>query len=450
MDTQLEVDLDLGGQSVHVGTANFTRRGRAVTTTFTYSPTYLARPGAYAVDPALPLDAGRGHTSGLPGAFADSAPDRWGRRLIEKAWPGPGSISEVDYLVGVSDHSRQGALRYRRPGEDGYVADGHDIPRLVDLGRLLHASDQLAAGGGSHDEEEMHAVRELLDVGGTTLGGARPKASVIDADGALSIAKFPHPGDEWDVMAWEKTALDLAERAGLDVPARHLTKIDGRSVLILRRFDRDGGGGRLGYASAMTLTGLSDGDPADYLDLAAAIADHSTRPDADLADLWRRMAVFTAIHNIDDHFRNHGFLHSPGGWTLSPAFDVNPNPDPNKARATSISGATSAGEERDALLEAAPYFGLTADRGVEVLAQVHDAAASWRAVATKNGIPDHELRVFADVLPVASHSGGGPARRSATLQAEALDPPTTPARNVSPDPCGDSRRGRPPRPKASD
>jgi len=450
MDTQLEVDLDLGGQSVHVGTAHFTRRGRAVTTTFTYSPTYLARPGAYAVDPALPLDVGRGHTTGLPGAFADSAPDRWGRRLIEKAWTGPASISEVDYLVGVSDHSRQGALRYRRPGEPGYVADGHDIPRLVDLGRLLHASDQLAGGGRHHDAEEMHAVRELLDVGGTTLGGARPKASVIDADGALSIAKFPHPGDEWDVMAWEKTALDLAELAGLDVPARHLTKINGRSVLILRRFDRDGGGGRLGFASAMTLTGLSDGDPADYLDLAAAIADHSTRPDADLADLWRRIAVFTAIHNIDDHFRNHGFLHSPGGWTLSPAFDVNPNPDPNKARATSISGATSAGEERNALLEAAPYFGLTADRGVEVLAQVHDAAASWRAVATRNGIPHHELREFADVLPVASHSGGGPARRPATLQAEALDPPSTPARDVSPDPCGDSRRGRPARPNASD
>ena len=431
MDTQLDVDLDLGGQSVHVGTAHFTRRGRAVTTTFTYSPTYLARPDAYAVDPALPLDVGRGHTTGLPGAFADSAPDRWGRRLIEKAWAGPASISEVDYLAGVSDHSRQGALRYRRPGEPGYIAAGHDIPRLVDLGRLLHASDQLAGAGRHHDVEEMHAVRELLDVGGTTLGGARPKASVIDADGALSIAKFPHPGDEWDVMAWEKTALDLAERAGLDVPARHLTKVDGRSVLILRRFDRDGAT-RLGYASAMTRTGLSDGDPADYLDLAAAIADHSNQPDADLADLWRRIAVFTAIHNIDDHFRNHGFLHSPGGWALAPAFDVNPNPDPNKARATSISGATSSTEEREALLEAAPYFGLTADRGAEELAQVHAATASWRTVAASNGIPEHELRMFVDVLP-APPGGGNPgsARRSATLQAGALNLPATPVDRTS-------------------
>lgn len=431
MDTQLEVDLELDGQSVHVGTAHFTRRGRAVTTTFTYSPTYLARPGAYAVDPALPLDVGRGHTTGLPGAFADSAPDRWGRRLIEKAWAGPPSISEVDYLVGVSDHSRQGALRYRRPDEPGYIAVGHDIPRLVDLGRLLHASDQLAGAGRHHDAEEMHAVRELLDVGGTTLGGARPKASVIDADGALSIAKFPHPGDEWDVMAWEKTALDLAARAGLDVPARHLTRVDGRSVLILRRFDRDGST-RLGYASAMTLTGLNDGDPADYLDLAAAIADHSTQPDADLADLWRRIAVFTAIHNIDDHFRNHGFLHSPGGWALAPAFDVNPNPEPNKARATSISGATSISEERDALLEAAPYFGLTADQGVEVLAQVHTATASWRTVAAGNGIPEHELRLFVDVLPAPPGCGNpGPARRSATLQAGAFNLPATPSDNES-------------------
>jgi serine/threonine-protein kinase HipA len=425
MDTQLEVDLGVGGQNVYVGTAHFTRRGRAVTTTFTYSPTYLARPGAYAVDPALPLDVGRGHTTGLPGAFADSAPDRWGRRLIEKAWPGPASISEVDYLVGVSDHSRQGALRYRRPDNPDYVADGHDIPRLVDLGRLLHASDQLAAAGRNHDADELHAVRELLDVGGTTLGGARPKASVIDADGALSIAKFPHPGDEWDVMAWEKTALDLAERAGLDVPTRHLTKVDGRSVLILRRFDRDGED-RLGYASAMTLTGLTDGDPADYLDLAAAIADHSPQPDADLADLWRRMALFTAIHNIDDHFRNHGFLHSPGGWKLAPAFDVNPNPDPNKARATSINGATSTAEEREALLEAAPYFGVAPDRGLEILTEVEVAAASWRAVAAGNGIPDHELRAFADVFPAPSGSGSvASSPRFATLQAGAFDAVST-------------------------
>lgn len=397
MDTQLEVDLDVDGQNVHVGVAHFAWRGRAVTTTFTYSPAYLARTDAYAIDPALPLDVGRGHTTGLPGAFADSAPDRWGRRLIERAWPGPASIGEVDYLVGVSDHSRQGALRYRRPDEPQFIAVGHDIPRLIDLPRLLNASDQVVAG--RHDAEEMHAVRELLDVGGTTLGGARPKASVLDTDGALSIAKFPHPGDEWDVTAWEKTALDLAELAGLAVPPRRLTRIQGRSVLILRRFDRASGGGRLGYVSAMTLSGLRDGDASDYLDLAAAIADHSSQPDADLADLWRRIAVNIAIRNIDDHFRNHGFLRIRGGWVLSPSFDVNPHPDPTKSRATSISGATSASDERDALLVAAPYFGLTPDRGVEVLAQVYDAVSAWRSVATSNGVADHELRMFAAVLP---------------------------------------------------
>lgn len=418
MDPSLEVDLELGGRPVHVGTAHFTRRGRGVTTTFTYSPTYLARPDAYGIDPALPLDVGRGHTTGLPGVFADSAPDRWGRRLIEKAWPGPASISEVDYLTGVSDHSRQGALRYRRPSGGGYLADGHQIPRLVDLRRLLHAADHVAGG---HDRaEEMHAVRELLDVGGTTLGGARPKASVVDDDGALAIAKFPHPGDEWDVMAWEKTALDLAELAGLDVPARRLTKIDGRSVLILRRFDRDGPR-RLGYASAMTLTGLTDGSPADYLDLAAAIADHSGQPDADLAALWRRIAVFTAVHNIDDHFRNHGFLHSPAGWTLAPAFDVTVNPEPNKARVTSISGSTTVTEERDALVEVAPYFGLTMGHAGTSLAEVDAIVArSWRAAAASNGIPDHEMNMFAVVFPSL---GGRSLGRSTKLQAGAISSP---------------------------
>ncbi|GAW52543.1 MULTISPECIES: type II toxin-antitoxin system HipA family toxin [unclassified Nocardioides] len=424
MDTQLDVDVEREGQAVPVGTAHFSRRGRAVTTTFTYSPGYLARPDAYAIDPALPLDVGRGHTAGLPGAFADSAPDRWGRRLIEKAWDAAGSISEVDYLVGVSDHSRQGALRFRRPGEAEYLAAGHTIPRLIDLPRLLHASDHLANIAHTTDEE-MHAVRELLDVGGTTLGGARPKASVIDGNGALSIAKFPHPGDEWDVMAWEKTALDIAELAGLEVPARHLTKIDGRSVLILRRFDRDGTR-RLGYASAMTLTGLRDSDPADYLDLAAAIADHSAQPDADLASMWHRMAVFSALHNIDDHFRNHGFLHSARGWALAPAFDVNPNPDPNKSRATSINGAAAASEEHDALLEAAPYFGIRPDVAAELIDSSRSAAATWRTVAARNGIAEHELRLFADVLPAPSPGGPGPAGRSPVLQAAALDQrPTT-------------------------
>ncbi|MGL5823426.1 MAG: type II toxin-antitoxin system HipA family toxin [Nocardioides sp.] len=396
MDTQLEVDLAHGDQTIRVGTAYFTRRGRTVATTFSYAPSYLARPDAYPIDPTLPLDTGRGHTVGLPGAFADSAPDRWGRRLIERAWAGSASIGEVDYLVGVSDHSRQGALRYRRPDTTDYVAASQNIPRLIDLGRLVHASDQLT--GGNQATDELRAVRELLDVGGTTLGGARPKASVIDTDRALSIAKFPHSGDSWDVMAWEKTALDLAERAGLATPARHLVTVNGRSVLILRRFDRGSVGQRLGYASAMTLTGCNDGDPADYLDLAAAITDHSARPDRDLVDLWRRIAVSIAIHNIDDHFRNHGFLRATGGWNLAPAFDLNPNPDPNLTRATSIGGTTSRAEEREALLEFAPYFGLNADQGAVILAQVREATTSWRAIATGNGIPNNELRLFAEIF----------------------------------------------------
>lgn len=396
MDVQLDVDLELDGRPIPVGTAHFSRRGQSLTTTFTYRTTYLASPRAYAIDPALPLDVGRGHTAGLPGAFADSAPDRWGRRLIEKAWGNARSISEVDYLVGVSDHSRQGALRFRRPGEDVYVAEGSAIPRLIDLPRLLHASDQLADVRHGRDEE-LQAVRELLNVGGTTLGGARPKASVVDADGALSIAKFPHPGDEWDVMAWEKTALDIAELAGLAVPSRHLTQVNGRSVLILRRFDRDGHR-RLGYVSAMTLTGLHDGDAADYLDLAAAIADHSSRPNADLRALWRRMAVFSTIHNIDDHFRNHGFLRAAHGWALAPTFDVNPNPDLSKARVTSISGASSASDEPEALVEAAAYFAIHRDEARALLESIRDAASQWRSLAARNGVPEHELRRFADVF----------------------------------------------------
>lgn len=403
MDTRLEVDLHQGGGVVHVGTAHFSRRGRMLTTTFTYSPTYLARPDAFAIDPALPLDAGRGHTTGLPGAFADSAPDRWGRRLIEKVWRSAASISEVDYLVEVSDRSRQGALRFRRPDTDTYLATGHQIPRLIDLPRLLNAADRLTR----RDQEagQLEAVRELLDVGGTTLGGARPKASVLDGDGNLSIAKFPHPGDDWDVMAWEKTALDLAERAGIEVPARSLIKIDARSVLILRRFDRAADGARRGYISAMTMTELTDGDAADYLDVAAAIADHSARPDADLLDLWRRIAFFIAFRNTDDHLRNHGFTRTARGWVLAPAFDINPDPDPRRTRSTAISGARDRNDERDALINAAPYFGMSRDDAAAAIAAIREAVATWPEVAARNGLPHHEIRLFSDSLTPPTGAG---------------------------------------------
>lgn len=397
MTDRIEVAIDLRGSTVEAGTARIERRRTATTTAFTYSPGYLADPGAYPIDPALPFDSRGGVVSGLPGAFADCAPDRWGRRLIAKRIRAtergtPRSIGEVDYLLGVSDVTRQGALRFRRAGGTAFENADADVPKQVRLPELLNAADQVARDD-TDDATQMSAIKVLLNAGTGTLGGARPKASVIGDDGLLYIAKFPHHHDEWDVMAWEKTALDLAERAGIEVPHRILTKVSGRSVLLLERFDRRAGE-RVGYLSAMTLVQGVDGGAYDYVDLGGELADVSASADDDLAQTWRRMAFSVAIHNTDDHLRNHGFLRDEGGWRLSPAFDVNPNPDLTEDRATAIAGATAPADEVDALLLVAPDFGLTDSRAREVLVEVAEATSVWREVAGANGVSRSEAGRF--------------------------------------------------------
>ena len=196
--------LEMGGADVEVGTAHVSSRREVVSTRFVYADTYLGRPDAFEISPDLPLASGGGTTEGLPGAVADSAPDRWGRSLIKKRMMSggrvgdgrPRTVTEVDFLLGVSDLTRQGALRYRLGGSE-FHAPGHAVPKLIELPRLLHAADVATAEGG----DDQAAVQELLDAGSASLGGARPKASVRDGD-RLFIAKFPHRSDEWDVIVW--------------------------------------------------------------------------------------------------------------------------------------------------------------------------------------------------------------------------------------------------------
>nr|WP_232530908.1 HipA domain-containing protein [Microlunatus antarcticus] len=228
------------------------------------------------------------------------------------------------------------------------------------------------------------------------MGGARPKASVRDGD-RLSIAKFPHRSDAWDVMAWEKTALDLARGCGIDVPASRLVGVGQRNVLLLDRFDRRGAT-RVGYISAMTLLQSSDGVPADYLELAEALAEHGSAVVADLGRLWRRIAFMLVINNVDDHLRNHGFLRTASGWTLSPAFDLNPDPDPGAARVTTVGFVDDAEGALEQLVANAGAFRLTADHAAAVLDEVLRGTASWRTVARGNGLGEAELRRFAPAL----------------------------------------------------
>ncbi|WP_291383746.1 type II toxin-antitoxin system HipA family toxin [Demequina sp.] len=404
--TTLEVWTEQDGRTRIVGQAHFTRMRGQVSTTFIYDAGYLAD-GGINIDPGLQLTSGSQHQSGLLRAFADSAPDRWGRNLIEKAervraredGRTPRSLDDVDFLLGVSDDTRQGALRFGLPGHEEYVGRPSSVPRLISLPLLLRASDELAS-----DADPSNAVKQLLDTGTTGLGGARPKASVRLEDGALAIAKFPHSSDQWDVMAWEATALDLLENAGLRTPWRRLVSVSDRSVLLVRRFDRTATGVRVGYISAMTATGASDGDRRDYSDIVEAIRDISVSSQADQRELYDRAVASVALGNTDDHLRNHGFLAAGGLWTLSPAFDVNPNPDLSKPRATSIAGADLPADEVEGLLALADDADIGADEARDRIAHVATSLAGWRDHARRHGIAERELTMMADAIEPRLHA----------------------------------------------
>ncbi|MHA6523369.1 type II toxin-antitoxin system HipA family toxin [Tessaracoccus sp. G1721] len=392
----LDVSTTVNGEQVLAGTAHFTRRRGTLSTTFRYADSYLASRGAYPIDPALSLYAGAHVSAGLPGAFSDCAPDRWGKNLITKRMhalaarenrPAVG-LSDVEFLIGVSDLTRQGALRFQAGPNEPFLDPDPEVPKLVELPRLMRAADSVARDGGA----DLAAIKVLLDAGSGSLGGARPKASVRDGD-RLLIAKFPHPGDEWDVMAWERTALDLAQLAGIRTPRTKLLRVDGASVLLLDRFDRQGAL-RVPYISAMTLLGARDGDVHDYTEIAETLVDHAVAPKEDLRELWRRIAFSIAIHNTDDHLRNHGFLRAGAGWILAPAFDVNPNPDPGTQRVTGIGGARARVDEVGALLRYADVFDINAQQAQSVLGEVASAIERWREVAARNGVISTEMARF--------------------------------------------------------
>jgi serine/threonine-protein kinase HipA len=392
-ETGVDVVVQIGGEDVLAGRLWSHRRRGSESATFSYTPEYLARRDAYELDPVLPLSAGQQQTpAGRPmfGAFTDCAPDRWGRRLIDRNEQhharlhdgAERSFGEIDYLLEVRDDLRQGALRFRDPERATYLAhESVDVPPLLALPKLLAAAEHL-----ERDEASEAELQTLLR-GGSSLGGARPKAHVLGAAGRVAIAKFPSPSnDDWDVMRWEAVALTLARDAGVQVPDSTLHTIDGKAVLIVDRFDREQGR-RIGYVSAMTMLEAADGDVGSYLDIAEVIERHSDRAAEDLRQLWRRIAFSVLISNTDDHLRNHGFLRaSTAGWSLSPAFDLNPDPRPGpKALSTTID-YDSAAARIDMLLGVAELFRLTDDGAHGVLRDVSDATSRWRTVAQQVGL----------------------------------------------------------------
>lgn len=397
----VEVHVDLASGTILAGTAYFSSRRGEISCQFTYDPDYLASSDSFDLSPDLPREDVVSITKGLPGALSDSAPDRWGRNLIKKrlqltARDGGGArptLTDIDYLLGVSDLTRQGALRYRC-GSDEFLAGGTDVPKLIELPRLLDAASIVARE--ARDDDVFAAINALLEAGTGSLGGARPKASVRDGD-RLLIAKFPHPDDEWDVEAWEATALDLAHAAGIRVPNYELVDVAGKNVLLLERFDRREER-RIPYVSGMTLLRTTDGVGHDYLELAEALIAHGSRVTDDLRELWRRIAFSAIINNSDDHLRNHGFLFDEGGWTVSPMFDVNPNPDLGKERSTTIGFQAKSQEAAKALFESAENFDLSASEAGRIWADVLAATENWRDVANRNKVGARELDDFSEAM----------------------------------------------------
>jgi len=398
MSDEIAVYVAVGERNLLAGRLYPHRRRGIESASFVYDDRYLAHPDAYALDPALPLVTGTLQTPvgrALFGAFSDCAPDRWGRTLIKRAeiaraklaGTAPRSISEAEILLGVRDDLRQGALRFRLGEESAFLAaEDSGVPVLTDLPRLLEIAERAETDSAGYED-----LKRLLRAG-SSLGGARPKAHVIDDAGRIAIAKFPSASsDTWNVTAWEKVALDLARDAGIKVPDSQLIRVGDRNVLVVDRFDRQGAT-RIGYASAMTMLEASDGDQRSYLEIAGVIEEHSVAATADLRQLWRRIAFSILISNTDDHLRNHGFLHERGdSWALSPAFDLNPNPELGPKELSTAIDFSDTHASIDTLMDVAEYFHLNAADAADALTQVTGAVGRWRAVAATHGLQQTDI-----------------------------------------------------------
>ncbi len=395
----IEVHIDLKGRQKRVGTLHRQSRRGGEAVAFQYHADWLADPDRFSLEPALTLGQGAfSPAAGLSmfGSIGDSAPDTWGRRLMQRAERRQAdragrlvrTLAEADYLVGVADISRLGALRFRYEGGEAFEAPtSQGVPRLVELGRLMAVTDRIL-----RDEETDEDLQMIL-APGSSLGGARPKASVIDQHGRLSIAKFPKPDDDYSVERWEAVALRLAAMARIAAAEHELLEVAGRSVLLSRRFDRDGGV-RKPFLSAMSMMGLKDGQGGSYPELVDVLVQNGARAQRDAAELYRRMAFNVLISNVDDHLRNHGFLWlGQGGWTLSPAYDLNPTPVDVRARILTTNIDLDEGTcDLDLVLSVAELFDLSAAEARQIIKEVAAATRTWRDAAAAARARPAEIR----------------------------------------------------------
>lgn len=403
--TDVEVHIDLEGQVRPLGILHRQASRRGETVTFEYDDAWLKDVNRFSIEPALTLTAGAFPPQAEQPIFSsigDSAPDTWGRRLMQRAERRLAeregrqvrTLGELHYLLGVADKTRLGALRFRSRGEEVFQAPDHDgVPALIELGRLLQITERIER------DEETDEDLQLIFAPGSSLGGARPKASVIDQHGHLSIAKFPKESDDYSIETWEEIALRLAECAGIKTPVHELLQVAGKPVLLSRRFDRDSGW-RIPFLSAMSMTGSRDGERGSYPELVDALTVHGAQAKEDARQLYRRVVFNVLVSNVDDHLRNHGFLWSgQGGWILSPAYDLNPTPVDVKARILTTNIDLDEGTcSVELLQEAAEYFGLVAEQARTIIREVAEVTRTWQAVAAAVGAKRAEITRMASAF----------------------------------------------------
>jgi serine/threonine-protein kinase HipA len=411
------IQVYLGDDARRVGTLHFDAVGSRQHSAFAYEDSWLKAADRFALDPALPLVAGPQYPrksrdgAAFHAAIADTEPDGWGKRVIlcdhtkcRQAARRMGQDSEathlnaLDFLLAVDDFSRVGALRFQ--DEDGVFCRAFETgrrtaPPFVELGRLL------AATRAVESENETAADLAYLRGRGTSLGGMRPKCTVIDEDGRLSIGKFPSVNDERPVTKGEVLAMTLAKAAGIHGAETRLVESDGLPVALIRRFDRTDSGRRLMYVSAATLLGAHSDEPQDhfYTEIVDAIRVHGADSRADIEELWRRIAFSILITNVDDHLHNHGFLHANHGqWSLAPAFDINPFPERMRELKTWISEETGPEATIEALLSVIAYFRIPLASAKEILSDIERAVSGWRDKGQVLGMTNRELDQFAEAF----------------------------------------------------
>lgn len=389
-----------------MGTLHATLSRGKETFQFEYDKEWLASSDAQMLDPQLQFYEGPQYPrDDHPnfGLFLDSSPDRWGRLLMQRREAQMARLEkrdrvhlhETDYLLGVFDGHRMGALRFRYSEDTAFLDDNVDMasPPWARLRDLEYASLQLENDNAEEEAEYMQWLKMLIAPGGS-LGGARPKASVVDEQGQLWIAKFPSQRDDVNIGKWEYVVYELAQLAKIEVATSRYQRFSGRhDTFITKRFDRTKTGERIHFASAMTLLGRKDGEGGDagvsYLDLAEFLIQHGARTNDDLEQLWRRILFNVCVSNVDDHLRNHGFLLAEKGWVLSPAYDMNPSATSN-GLTLNISKEDNA-QNIELVLEVAPTFRIATERAHEIVSEVVSAVKSWEKIARQYGLSSGEI-----------------------------------------------------------